>query len=31
MWFEKEDATQAEIFVNRASHMVYDPKIKIES
>lgn len=31
MWFEKDDATQAEIFVNRASHMIYDERIQLES
>lgn len=31
MWFERDDATQAEIFVNRASHMIYDERIQLES
>lgn len=30
-WFEKDDATQAEIYVNRVSHLIYDSRIDLES
>jgi len=30
IWFERDDATQAEIYVNKCSHIIYDSRIKKE-
>jgi hypothetical protein len=30
-WFDKDESTQAEIYVNKASHLIYDSRIDLES
>mgnify|MGYP000886207960 CR=1 FL=1 len=30
-WFDKDDATQAEIYVNKTSHLIFDDSIDEES